>query len=223
MKAWKDLEINKVPQPYIQWIMNQEAVQDPHHHKEAFQKMRDELKEVFSEGELRSLQDVLKLDSPSIATVPAMHSEATFVTNTQPEKFTRLSKANSFSETCAELTRTMLEQVSNERKEDLDVWLDMCLAIFQTITSFPNLTSLSDIKQINQKKQMTVWIQEKMQRTFWNPDSKKRHEELRSKEWEDWRKVGPSSQKQLLRSLEQLGNEEDLFPKVDESYAGFGS
>lgn len=207
LHAWKELKTNKVPQPNIRWIMNQEAVQDPHHHKEAFQKMFDELKEEFSEGELTtSLQDVLKLDSPSIATVPTMHSEATFVTNTQPEKFTRLSKANSFNETCTELTRTMLEQVSLEGKENLDVWLDMCLTIFQTIASFPSLTSLSDIKQISQKKKMSAWIQSRMETTFWNPDSKQKHDELRKEVWDDWHRTGlVSSQDQLLQNLRQLG------------------
>lgn len=186
--AWKDLGVNKVAQPNIRWIMNQEAVQDPQHHEDAFQKMFEELKEVFSSDDVKSLRDVLRLDNPSIAIVPTMHSESTFVTNAYPEKFTRLMKADSFNETCADLTRTMLRHFSTNNTEDLfglESWLEMSLSVFQTITTFPNLTSLSDIKQINQSRQMNNWIDSKMRSAFWNPEKRQKHDEVKIAVWKE--------------------------------------
>ena len=211
--AWKELEIHKVPQPNIKWIMNQEAVQDRQHHKESFQKMFEELKEVFSsDDDVKSLRDFLKLDghsiNHSIATVPTMYSESTFVTNAEPEKFTRLMKADSFTEACADLTRKMLDHFHTARKEEfsLDNWLDMSLAVFQAICWFPTLTSFSDIKQINQRKRMRSWIECMMDSTFETPEKKQKHAKVKGALWQECREAGEASIKQELPvKLKQLG------------------
>ena len=199
-----------MPHPNIRWIMNQEAVQDPQHHHDAFKKMFEELKEVFSSEDLKSLRDVLKLDDPSIATVPTMHSESTFVTNAEPEKFTRLMKADSFNETCADLTKKMLRHLRKKKTEDLfglESWLDMSLAVFQTIATFPNLTSLSDIKQINQSKHMKTWIERKMYSTFTTPEKRQKHDKVKIAVWKECLEAAgaASIEEHLKENLQQLG------------------
>ena len=189
--------------------MNQEAVQETHHHTEAFQKMFEELKEVFRD-DVKPLRDVLKLESPSdsMQIVPTMHSEVTFVTNAEPEKFTRLMKADSFSETCAELTKEMLCHFQKESKNQfgLDSWLKMSLDVFRTIVRFPNLTSLSDIKQIRQTKEMKDWIERKMRSTFWSSEKAEKHEEVKRAVWNECcRAAVASDSDELAAKVKQLG------------------
>lgn len=194
MHAWQELKINKVPQPSIRWIMNQEADQNPQHHHEAFQKMFDELKEVFDRNELESLRDVLKLGDPSIAVVPNMYAESNFVTNAEPSQFTRLNPAEEFSRNCADLTAQTVRAFCNGQTQrefdNAEGWLQMSLAIFQTILSYPNLTSLSDIKQRQQKKYIQSWIDKQMLNIFWDESAKEKHKEIRSSIWEECKQQG---------------------------------
>ena len=213
--AWQELKINKVPQPSIRWIMNQEADQNPQHHHEAFQKMFDELKEVFDSNELESLRDVLKLGDPSIAVVPNMYAESNFVTNAEPSQFTRLNPAEEFSQTCANLTGQTVHAFrkgQTQRKFDnAEGWLQMSVAIFETILSYPNLTSLSDIKQRQQKKYMQSWINKQMHEIFWDESAKEKHREIRSSIWEQCKQKGLTLDEASIRQkfTEAVGDLEE--------------
>ncbi|CAE7258229.1 GVINP1 [Symbiodinium sp. KB8] len=189
VRAWKHLQVAKVPEPRISWMMNQVADQNPKHHEDSFSQMFEELKLVFKPEEEAAVRKFLRLDELhklSLTVFPSRFNEKVFVKHGVKERWTQLSINENFSRKCAEATATKLADIS-ARKHAADhmegptQWLDMAQAVFHTITSYADLTYYEDIRHIELEKKMQEWISDQMRQLFREPNIRDKLAEQRQK------------------------------------------
>ncbi|CAF0919988.1 unnamed protein product [Didymodactylos carnosus] len=155
----KQLNVNRIPQPIIHFILNQKADPNMKNHIEAINKIISDLKD-------KELGEVINISTETFHTLPSAFKKERISNDSNSPCFLRTEPD------FIEQTQKLVSKVTNSAKSvydragdsnfNLPQWLATSVTIFDTLQKFPDLTYFKDLNERRQDNKIRFQIGEMM-------------------------------------------------------------